>query len=400
MLDTKIIHTESEYHVYLGEIEQLLSLGANLTQGQINRLEVLTVLVEAFESKKYPLEPIDPIDAIQFRMEEKGLKQADLVQYFGTSSRVSEILKRKRPLTVQMIRALSVGLGISTDTLVGLTETRRNEVAEIDWSKFPIKEMMARGWLDKVTGKFSDNVESLVKSYISSAGLHIGTAAFRRTLSGEAKSPTTIYALYAWLARVIQRARNEDFNLGPFRHDQLNATFLRELAQLSWSDRGPQLAVEFLKCHGIKVIFEPHLKGTQLDGAAFQDIDGSPIIALTLRFDRIDNFWFTLMHEVVHVWKHISNDKEAFVDDLNVSSEDRREAEANRIAGEAFIPRIIWRRSNAYLSPSKDTIERLARELRIHPAIVAGRLHKDTGNYTQFQDMLGHHEVSSLLASS
>lgn len=400
MLDTKIIHTEAEYHAYLGEIEQLLSRGEDLTQVQVNRLEVLTVLVEAFENKKYPLEPIDPIDAIHFRMEEKGLKQADLVQYFGTSSRVSEILKRKRPLTVQMIRALSVGLGISTDTLVGLPETRRNDVAEIDWSKFPIKEMMTRGWLDKVTGKFPDNVESLVKSYISGAGLHIGAAAFRRTLSGEAKSPTTIYALYAWLARVIQRARNEDFNLGPFRQEQLSAGFLRELAQLSWSDRGPQLAVEFLKRQGIKVIFEPHLKGTQLDGAAFKDIDGSPIVALTLRFDRIDNFWFTLMHEVVHVWKHISDDKEAFVDDLNVSSEDRREAEANRIAGEAFIPRIVWRRSSAYLSPSKETIADLARELRIHPAIVAGRLHKDTGNYTQFQDMLGHHEVASLLASS
>ncbi len=399
-MNTKIIRTEAEHHAYLNEIEHLLSHGEHLTQVEVDRLEVLTVLVEAFENSQYPLEPIDPIDAIQFRMEEKSLKQADLIPYFGTSSRVSEVLKRKRPLTVQMIRALSIGLGISTDTLIGLAESRRSDAHEIDWSKFPIKEMMARGWFDKITDKISDNVEAIVRNYITGSGLQIGSAAFRRTLSGEAKTPTTTYALYAWLARVIQRSRNENFHLGTFRQDQLNSAFLRDLAQLSWSERGPQLAVEFLQTHGIKIIFEPQLKGTQLDGAALKDVDGSPIIALTLRFDRIDNFWFTLMHEVVHIWKHIFDDKEVFVDDLNVSSEDRRESEANRIAGEAFIPRLIWRRSDAYLSPSKESIEKLARELRIHPAIIAGRLNKDTGDYTKFQNLLGHHEVKNLLVFS
>lgn len=398
-MDTKIIRTEEQYHSYLEEVERLMRSDESLTADQIDRLEVLTVLIETYENSKYPIEPPDPVEAILFRMEERGLKQADLIPYFGTSSRVSEVLKRKRPLTVQMIRALSIGLGISAETLIGLGEVETQEKKEIDWSKFPIKEMMARGWLSGVTGRASDLPESIVKGYIADAGIQFGAAAFRRTLSGEAKSPTTSYALYAWLARVIQCARNKKEKLGAFNSEWLGASFMRELAQMSWSEQGPLLAVEYLEKHGIAVVVEPHLKGTQLDGAALKDIDGTPIIALTLRFDRLDNFWFTLLHELAHIWKHVDSEAEAFVDDLGVSSEDRREAEANRLATEAFIPRLIWKRSEAFMTPNKDTIEKLARELRIHPAIVVGRLHKETGNYALFNSMVGHHQVRKMLST-
>ncbi|MBN0224664.1 hypothetical protein JTL42_35650, partial [Pseudomonas aeruginosa] len=96
--------------------------------------ELLSVLIEDYEKQKYPVEAPDPIDAIMFRMSEKGLKQADLVPYFGTRSRVSEILARKRPLTVPMISALAVGLGISAETLIGLDEIGpSSKKSEIDW---------------------------------------------------------------------------------------------------------------------------------------------------------------------------------------------------------------------------------------------------------------------------
>ena len=126
-----------------------------------------------------------------------------------------------------------------------------------------------------------------------------------------------------------------------------------------------------------------------------KDADGTPIIGLTLRHDRLDNFWFTLLQEVVHLWKHV-NDKDAFLDDLDASSEDRREAEANRLAREAFIPRLVWKRSDAFLSPSRESIDRLSRELRIHPAIIAGRLRRETGNYQLFTDIVGHNQVKAM----
>ena len=229
--------------------------------------------------------------------------------------------------------------------------------------------------------------------------MQFGNAAFRRTLSGDADSPTTRYSLFAWLARVIQRTREKKSDLGTFDARQLSASFLRELAQLSWYDQGPLLAIEYLEKHGIATIVEPHLKGTRLDGAALKDIDGTPIIGLTLRFDRLDNFWYTLLHEAAHIWKHVINATETFVDDLNASSEDRREAEANRLAREAFIPRLIWKRSDAYLSQSKESIERLSKELKIYPAIIVGRLHKETGNYALFSDLVGHNQVKKVINS-
>jgi len=375
-----------------------MALGGALDAKQCDRLELLTVLLEAYENTKFPVEAPDPIDAILFRMEEKGLKRADLVPYFGTSSRVSEVLGRKRPLTVQMIRALSLGLGLSADTLIGLATTESTErKGEIDWSKFPVREMAKRGWLESLATKSKTAVEDVVKSFIAEAGLQFGAASFRRTLAGEANSPTTQYALYAWLARVIQKARSKKSTLGVFDKSILSAGFLRELAQLSWSDRGPLLAVEYLEKHGIAVVIEPHLKGTLLDGAALNDIDGTPIVGITLRHDRLDNFWFTLLHEVAHLWKHVGTD-EAFLDDLDTSSEDRREAEANRLAKEAFIPRMLWKRSDAFIAPSKESIDKLSRELKIHPSVIAGRLRRETGNYRVFGDLIGLNQVRSMFS--
>jgi HTH-type transcriptional regulator/antitoxin HigA len=397
-MEAKVIRTEEQYHRYLEEVQSLMALGGALDAKQCDRLELLTVLLEAYENTKFPVEAPDPIDAILFRMEEKGLKRADLVPYFGTSSRVSEVLGRKRPLTVQMIRALSLGLGLSADTLIGLATTESTErKGEIDWSKFPIREMAKRGWLESLATKSKTAVEDVVKSFIADAGLQFGAASFRRTLAGEANSPTTQYALYAWLARVIQKARAKKSTLGVFDKSTLSAGFLRELAQLSWSDRGPLLAVEYLEKHGIAVVIEPHLKGTLLDGAALNDIDGTPIVGITLRHDRLDNFWFTLLHEVAHLWKHVGTD-EAFLDDLDTSSEDRREAEANRLAKEAFIPRMLWKRSDAFIAPSKESIDKLSRELKIHPSVIAGRLRRETGNYRVFGDLIGLNQVRSMFS--
>lgn len=397
-MEAKVIRTEEQYHRYLEEVQSLMALGGALDAKQCDRLELLTVLLEAYENTKFPVEAPDPIDAILFRMEEKGLKRADLVPYFGTSSRVSEVLGRKRPLTVQMIRALSLGLGLSADTLIGLATTESTErKGEIDWSKFPIREMAKRGWLESLATKSKTAVEDVVKSFIADAGLQFGAASFRRTLAGEANSPTTQYALYAWLARVIQKARAKQSTLGVFDKSTLSAGFLRELAQLSWSDRGPLLAVEYLEKHGIAVVIEPHLKGTLLDGAALNDIDGTPIVGITLRHDRLDNFWFTLLHEVAHLWKHVGTD-EAFLDDLDTSSEDRREAEASRLAKEAFIPRMLWKRSDAFIAPSKESIDKLSRELKIHPSVIAGRLRRETGNYRVFSDLIGLNQVRSMFS--
>ena len=363
-------------------------------------LELLITIVEAYENSKYPIEPPDPIDAILFRMHEKGLKQVDLVPYLGTRSRVSEILSRKRPLTVSMIKALSIGLGISTDTLIGInSDDNQSHEEGVDWSKFPLKEMINRGWISENGSALKSSAEDIIKGFINQLGWQSGSLSFKRTLSGDAYSPSTQYALYAWVSRVVQQARKKKSSLGIFDPNVLSASFLRDLAQLSWFEKGPLLAIEFLEKHGIAIIIEPSLKGTRIDGAALKDIDGQPIIGLSLRYDRLDNFWFTLLHEVAHIWKHVHNE-ETFLDDLDASSDDKKESEANRLAREAFIPRAVWKRSDAYISPTKENIDILSRELKITPAIIAGRLRRELGNYRLFADLIGQGEVSRILSTA
>ncbi|WP_236655031.1 ImmA/IrrE family metallo-endopeptidase [Burkholderia pyrrocinia] len=399
MIDLKVIKSDEQYRDYLEQVHALIQLHPAPGSEGGERLELLSVLIDAYESNRYPVEAPDPVNAILFRMEERGLKQSDLIPYFGTRSRVSEILGRKRPLTVPMIRAISVGLGISAETLIGLSTVEEEKPAEsVDWSKFPVKEMVARGWLTKLSSKAARGADQLVKDFIADVGLQFGATAFRRTIGGHAYSPTTKYALHAWLARVIQKARIAKDPARAFTPEVLSAEFLREIAQLSWFEHGPLLAVEFLEKHGIVVVFETQLKGTSLDGAALKDNDGTPIIALTLRQDRLDNFWFTLLHEVAHLWKHVGQD-ETFLDDLDASSEDRREVEANRLAREAFIPRVSWKRSDAFIAPSKENIESLARELKISPAVIAGRLRRELNNFQLFNDVVGYDQVKRLFAN-
>jgi HTH-type transcriptional regulator/antitoxin HigA len=396
MTKIRVIRTEEQYLEYLANIEDIILKGDKASPSEIESLELMSVVVAAYEKSSYPIDPIDPIEAIRFRLHEKGLKQADLIPLIGTSGRVSEILSRKRPLTVSMIRALSQGLGISADVLVGAGEFEGKQEG-VDWSKFPVREILSRGWLGDVMTLDKISVAHSIQSFIETSGLKFEHTRFRRTLVGDADSPTATYSLYAWLARVIQKARDQEAHLPAFDVASISSDFLRELAQLSWLQSGPALAVEFLQKHGIAVVFETHLRGTNLDGAALKDINGRPIIGLTLRYDRIDNFWFTILHELAHIWKHLPDSNVAFVDDTTRQSENKFEAEANRIASESFIPRLVWRRSDAYLRADRSSIENLARQLRIHPAIIVGRIQRERGDYSILRDVLGQGDVSHIL---
>ena len=115
-MDIKPIKTESDYEAALAEIERLM--GAELNTPEGDKLDVLTTLVETYEEKHYPIDPPDPIEAIIHEMESQGLTRKDLERYFGSRARVSEVLNRKRSLSLQMIRNLQEGLGISAEILI------------------------------------------------------------------------------------------------------------------------------------------------------------------------------------------------------------------------------------------------------------------------------------------
>ncbi len=113
----KPIKTERDYQATLNEIQRLWNAKPNTPKG--DRLEILVTLVEAYERKHYKIEPPDPVEAIKFRMEQLGLKSADLAKILGGRSRVSEVLNRKRKLTVDMMRSLRKRLDIPAESLLG-----------------------------------------------------------------------------------------------------------------------------------------------------------------------------------------------------------------------------------------------------------------------------------------
>lgn len=116
IMDIRPIKTEQDYHAALSRIEELWGVKKDTKEG--DELDLLVTLVESYEMKHYPIAPPDPIDAIKFRMEQMGMTSADMVKYLGSQSRVSEILNRKRQLTLGMIKSLYKGLKIPAEILL------------------------------------------------------------------------------------------------------------------------------------------------------------------------------------------------------------------------------------------------------------------------------------------
>jgi HTH-type transcriptional regulator / antitoxin HigA len=122
IMDIRPIRTKADYRAALKEVDRLWEAEPGTPEG--DRVDVLVTLIEAYEAKHHPIPAPDPIAAIEFMMEQKGLTRRDLEPAIGSRGRVSEVLTRKRPLTLPMVRALSALLDIPTDVLVQPYETR------------------------------------------------------------------------------------------------------------------------------------------------------------------------------------------------------------------------------------------------------------------------------------
>jgi len=117
-MEIKPIRSEADYQAALKEIEKLMDSQPGTSEG--DRMEILVTLVEAYEIKHFPIpEPDDPVQVLEYYMESHGLTRSDLITYLGSKERVSEVLNRKRGLSLQMIRQLHTGLGIPAELLIG-----------------------------------------------------------------------------------------------------------------------------------------------------------------------------------------------------------------------------------------------------------------------------------------
>ena len=398
MANIKPIRSERDYEAALGRISELMDTEADSPEG--DELDVLVDLVELYESKQVPMGYPSPIAAIEFRMEQAGLRPADLASFIGSRAKVSEVLSGKRAITMPMARALHEHLGIPADVLLQEPDVDLDDPwADMEWSRFPVKSMAKLGWIPD-RPDLAGCAEHVMRDLINRAGgLDVaGAALYRKNDHVRANAKMDPYALKAWCWQILARA-NEDLPKAGYERGTVTLAFLTKVARLSWSEDGPRLAKELLVKRGISLVIEKHLPKTYLDGVALRLGDGRPAIGLTLRYDRIDNFWFCLLHELAHVGRHMDNDKgEAFVDDFTLRKlegrrEDPREMQADEWAEEALIPRSVWEASAVRDRPTTMAVMNLANALQVHPAIVAGRVRYERKNYRLLSQFVGTGEV-------
>lgn len=396
-----LIKNNEDYQDALNELEALMQSNPPAGSADANRMEILALIIGEYEDRLLAIPLPDPIEAIKFRMEQLGLGQRDLIPYIGGRNRVSEILSGKRALTLTMIRALTERLGIPASVLVQPSASHQPCVEENQWDLYPVKEMIGRGWIRFSGRKWQAHAGQLMADFYAPVGGQSKiTALFNRTRSVRSAKTMDPYALQAWCVRVIARACENEIP-EKFSKHSLGLEFLSDLAKLSAKENGPIHARDALANVGVHLIVERHLSKTHVDAAALYTPNGQPVVAMSIRHDRLDNFWHCLFHELIHLARHLSPGEGLYIDDLDVESDaNPNEREADEVSTEALVPSKVFRSSRAYQLRTPGAVQDLAASLGVHPAIVAGRVRHEAGNYRILNQLIGLGEVRRLFPDS
>lgn len=393
--DTTPLKTEEEYEIALSRTIKIL----NTDHDDPSRtdLPVLLKLIKAYDDEHYPADFPDALSAIEFHMDQAELSVDDLVPCFGSLNKARNVLAERRDLTLSMKRSLHEMFQIPADVLLGEPNKQFHPDVNPDEIKhFPWNEIRRKGWVT-LWNDWKDRFEEM---YIELARLEQNPpmpspALLRATGRFKKNSNPDHYAIQAWCMRVANIASDNPAS-GAYIPQSVSQEFMRNVAALSVHDDGPRRAQKYLSENGINLITERHLPRTYLDGAAFRLSNGQPVVGLTLRHDRLDNFWFTLMHELAHLGLHLNNNPDdVFVDELNFSDTDSSlfENEADHYANESLIPNDLWESSDARLSLHRSDVFQLADLANTHPAIVVGRVRFENNNYTHLSDLVGWRKV-------
>ncbi len=388
-MEIKLIHNEQDYELAIARLTELMDLDPELNTPESNELEVWATLIEKYESDLHTPENPTPIEAIKFRMDQMGFNQNDMVEYFGSKAKTSEVLNGKRNITLSMMRKLVNGLGIPASVFLQDESVLLDE-NQTDWLAYPLKDMLKKGYFPGFEGKLSDLkqiAEEQVRAFLARVpgSSDLRPAFMKTTAHGENDKEVNQYALYAWQVRVLEKCYQQ--NVTSYTKGTLDLDFLKTVVQYSFLDEGPLLAQEFLAKNGIHMIVEEHLEQTYLDGAAFLSPKGVPVVAITLRYDRLDNFWFTLLHELAHIeLGHVNKEHKAIYDsNLNPDDTDVIEKEANDRAVEAFgLDKFELMNVFQYAD-----IVALAKKYKVAESIIIGQVRRIKNDYRLFSRKMG-----------
>ncbi|MHB1591053.1 MAG: helix-turn-helix domain-containing protein, partial [Sulfuricella sp.] len=256
-MNIKVIKSSDDYAPAMARLSALMTLDPKAGSREDNELELLALVIEDYERKIVPPAAPDPVDAILFRMDQMKLGRKELELYIGSTSKVSEVLSRKRPLSLSMIRRLHKGLGIPADVLIGGADNNQaviGEEPEMEYTKLPLKEMLDRGCFGDFKGnaqRLKDYAEDLVLKFMHGLLPKQAEPAFLRApLHQRGTRDADGYALLAWRLCVIKKARATPAPR-EYKKGVVTAKWLKDLARLSVFEDGPRLAREQLGMTGI-----------------------------------------------------------------------------------------------------------------------------------------------------
>lgn len=350
-------------------------------------------------SKTYSLEEL-PRVLVQARIA-SGLSQTELAEKLGMKPQQVQRYEATDYMGASLGRLIEVSRALGVKTSGSFEAPKQaggavfawRGIEDIIWSLFPCKEMIKRKWFDVPRG--CDPAEKVKDYFLHAAGPQFATALHRKKMhSGNVPNE---YALLAWQARILERARVKigEGTIGPF---ELNDQWFPELVCLTRHPEGPKHARNLLAEKGIVLVVERHLPGSYLDGAAMLADGERPVVGLTLRHDRLDNFWFVLIHELGHVFLHLFDGRRFdFFDEESGGEADAVEAAADKFALDALIPEALWDQCLSRFALSEEAVRIDAETIGIDPSIIAGRIRKERNNYTILNDLVGQGKVRSQL---
>lgn len=249
----------------------------------------------------------------------------------------------------------------------------------------PKPELIKRGWISS-----KDDSLSLVDFF---RDIHDSknTALYR-------KSDTANDSLISlWLSKVKSEAELTAILRSTPEFLGLSRDQLFEIAQLSVDVEVLRELPRILSELGIILIYMRALPSMKLDGVVFKLASGNPVIGMSLRYNRLDNFWFTLLHELSHIYLHLDMLADPIFEDFDTQSDSDIEIEANRFAKNTIVDRRLWRNCEPKYDKSFGAIDKFAKKVGVHRSIVAGMLQKEFGNYAAYSKIVNEYDVREII---
>ena len=342
-------------------------------------------------------EVFSPGEFLKEEMDARGWTQVELAEILGRPTKlVNEVLAGKKSITpetaIQLGEALGTGpeiwLNLENQYQLSKVASTGNTVARRAalYERFPVRDMIKRGWI-----RANDNIDYLEQEFRQYFGIQ--SLADNPSFAHAAKKVDALnvatMSQMAWLFRARQLAKEQITK--KYNQDSLTKA-LPLLSALRSAPEEIRHASEILSKCGVRLVFVEALPTSKIDGACFWLDGNQPAIAMSLRLDRIDNFWFVLRHEIEHILREHGLEKRFILDvdtegaNAEESSVDVQEAQANHAAADFCVSQNELTNFINRVSPyfSDERVVLFAKRLQVHPGLVAGQLRRKLNRWDRW----------------